>query len=245
MNLVIDIGNTRAKLAIFDNKKLIADTSIDTKTLSYKEVMGFVHLSTANINHCIISSVSEKPFDLVQELSKRYYLVYLTPKTPVSFQNLYQSPATLGADRIALVAGAIEMHKKQNILIIDAGTCITYDFINAKNEYLGGAISPGIDIRFRSLNTFTKKLPLIEYKVDLQLIGRNTENSILSGVLNGVICEIEGIIEKYKEKFGDIQIILSGGNTIFFDKQLKNNIFAFPKLLLYGLNSILKYNAQN
>jgi type III pantothenate kinase len=151
----------------------------------------------------------------------------------------------LGADRIALVAGAIEIYDKQNVLVIDAGTCITYDFITAKNEYLGGGISPGMGIRFRSLNTFTQKLPLIEYREEFQLIGKNTENSILSGVLNGVICEIDGIIEKYKENFGELQIILSGGNTIFFDKRLKNNIFAFPKLLLYGLNSILNYNAQN
>jgi type III pantothenate kinase len=149
---------------------------------------------------------------------------------------------TRGGDRIALAAGALEKFGKRNTLIIGTGTCITYDFLNEKGHYLGGGISPGIDIRFRSLHQFTQNLPLVKFGADTELIGDTTENSIRSGVVYGIISEINGIISSYREKYPDLHVVLSGGNVKFFESTLKDRIFAIPNLVLLGLYSIFLYN---
>jgi len=155
----------------------------------------------------------------------------------------YKTLETLGKDRIALAVAAAQLYPHKNVLIIDAGTCITYDFIDKHKEYQGGSISPGIQMRFKALNTFTDKLPLINPTDNVELLGKSTSESISSGVMNGVYSEIDGIIDKYKINFPDIEVILTGGDIIYFDKKLKNNIFANSNLVLKGLNMILDYNA--
>ena len=145
-------------------------------------------------------------------------------------------------DRIALVAAAVSKYQNQNVLIIDAGTCITFDFVNSSKNYLGGAISPGIEMRYKSLNKFTKKLPLLMREEAANLIGTSTETCIHSGVINGVISEIDSIIAKYRKKNKDLTVVLTGGDANFLSNRLKNGIFANPFFLLEGLNTILTFN---
>ena len=164
--------------------------------------------------------------------------------TEVPFKNLYKTPKTLGVDRIALVAGAVSQFSGHNILVIDAGTCITFDFVNSEGEYLGGAISPGLKMRFNSLNYFTANLPLLEIDELTDFIGKNTKESINSGVINGAIQEIDGVINQYNKKFLDLTVVLTGGDTNFLAKQLKSSIFANQNLLLQGLNRILIHNTE-
>lgn len=187
----------------------------------------------------IVSSVKQDSADWNDFAFKT---LALDSSVSLPFKNLYQTPHTLGKDRIAAVAGAMQRFGSNNTLIIDAGTCIKYDYINSKNEYSGGAISPGINMRFKALNAFTDQLPLIEAKETFTLVGKSTEGSILSGVLNGVLAEAEGIILKYETLYSDLKVILTGGDMLFFEKGLKNTIFADPFLTLKGLNFILKHN---
>ena len=161
----------------------------------------------------------------------------------IPFKNLYKSKNTLGQDRLALVSAAAFNFPNENVLIVDVGSCITYDFKNNNNEYLGGGISPGISMRFKSLNTFTSNLPLIDFDSIYQLIGNNTKNSITSGVVNGTISEINGIIQQYREEFKNIRIILTGGDSNFLLKRIKNTIFADQNFLLIGLNKLLEDNS--
>jgi type III pantothenate kinase len=157
---------------------------------------------------------------------------------------LYKTKNTLGHDRIALVSAAAIDFPDQNTLIIDTGTCITYDFKNSENEYLGGGISPGIQMRFKSLNSQTSKLPLSTINLDYKLIGDDTNSSINSGVVHGVISEINGIINQYQERFKNIKIILTGGDSNFLLKKIKNTIFADQNFLLKGLNYLLEDNIK-
>ena len=170
-------------------------------------------------------------------------LLLVSNQLKVPFKNLYKSKNTLGQDRLALVSAAAFKFPKENVLIVDVGSCITYDFKNNNNEYLGGGISPGISMRFKSLNTFTSNLPLIDFDSIHQLIGNNTKNSINSGVINGTISEINGIIHQYCEEFKNIRIILTGGDSNFLLKRIKNSIFADQNFLLVGLNKLLEDNS--
>lgn len=170
-------------------------------------------------------------------------LLLVSNQLKFPFKNLYKSKNTLGQDRLALVSAAAFKFPKENVLIVDAGSCITYDFKNNNNEYLGGGISPGILMRFKSLNTFTSNLPLIDFDSIHQLIGNNTKNSINSGVINGTISEINGIIQQYCEEFKNIRIILTGGDSNFLLKRIKNSIFADQNFLLVGLNKLLEDNS--
>jgi type III pantothenate kinase len=156
--------------------------------------------------------------------------------------NKYDSPETLGKDRLAAAVAGNHLFPNQNVLVIDAGTCIKYDFINAQAEYLGGAISPGLQMRFNALHIFTEKLPLIELTVFKTLIGKNTTDSLLSGVINGTLSEIDGIIDQYREIYPEIQIVLSGGDAEYLVGKLKKGIFAVSNIVLQGLKIILDYN---
>ncbi|MDY7394772.1 type III pantothenate kinase [Aureibaculum sp. 2210JD6-5] len=236
MNLIIDIGNTRAKIAVFNKDNMLVSL-ISEHNNTNKNIEKLK--KTYNIENCILSSVANVEADL--EVDRFNTFVKLNHKTKVPFQNKYKTPTTLGVDRIALASGAANKYPNKNVLIIDSGTCITYDFINTKNEYLGGAISPGIDIRYKSLNQFTANLPLLE-QADYKLIGTDTKSSIHSGVLNGFIQEIDGVIGQYQRKYSNLTVVLTGGDTKFLAKKLKSSIFATPNFLLEGLNSILIYN---
>jgi len=235
MNLVIDSGNTRIKAAAF------SDQQLETKFVfqSSHELMNY--LQDKNFDCAIVSSVNESAEKILSNISadKKFVLSYTLP-LPVKL--LYKTPATLGVDRIASVCGAETLFPDNDCLVIDAGTCITYDFIDRERNYHGGAISPGIVMRFEAMHRFTKSLPLVT-PADEQLVGNSTESSMRSGVMNGVLNEVEGFISCYKLKYPDLRVVLCGGDTAFFENNLKQPIFAAPDLVLNGLNRILNHNA--
>jgi type III pantothenate kinase len=239
MNLIIDAGNTRVKVAVFEKNTLINVVSVEREVfLSEIEKK----IKKYKIEDGILSSVSFISEKMIQTLQNLINLTVLSSLTNVPFINLYETPKTLGVDRIALVTGAVIKYSKKNVLVIDAGTCITYDFVNAQLEYLGGAISPGIEMKYKALNNYTNKLPVLEKKVPRNFIGNNTNESIHSGVVNGVIAELDGVINQYKKKYSDLTVVLTGGDTNFLAKQLKSSIFANQNFLLDGLNEILIFN---
>ena len=230
--ITLDEGNTSVKLALFDN---------DTLVSKYNNIdLNFVIKLLPKCDRLILSTVKNK--SNFKTLFSNKNFVLLNNFTPLPIKILYKSPTSLGNDRIALAVGAITNFPNKNVLVIDAGTCITYDLINSKKEYLGGSISPGIQMRYNALHQFTSQLPLLESVDTAMLTGVNTEESIHSGIINGVFVEIDGIIQRYKNQYPDIKVIVTGGNAKFFDKGLKNTIFAKPNLLMEGLNKILDYN---
>jgi type III pantothenate kinase len=239
MNLVIDYGNTLKKIALYDKQNMVyfkPFRELNAKILND-------HLpEKENITAAILASSGDCPPDLISWLGHSFQFIELTEQVPVPITNRYETPMTLGKDRLAAVVAAQERFPRQDILAISAGTCITYDFINASKEYLGGSISPGIHMRFKALHTFTAHLPLIEMAPPPRLTGENTEESILSGVMNGIVAEMNGIVDQYRLEYPDIKIILSGGDANYFEKRLKNNIFAIPNIVLEGLNLILSFN---
>jgi len=239
MNLIIDVGNTRIKIAIFENGKLVHNETITKEKF---EIRTIDLVKKYKCTNAIISSVASIKKTQTAKLSAEINLIELNRSTKVPFKNEYSTPKTLGVDRIALVSSAISKFPNQNVLIIDAGTCITYDFIDSKGSYLGGAISPGLNMRYKALNTFTEKLPLLAPDYNNQLIGNSTENSINIGVVNGVISEIDSFVNQYRKINKDLTVVLTGGDTNFLANRLKNGIFANPFFLLEGLNSILTYN---
>ena len=242
MNLIIDIGNSFVKLAVFQKNELkVKKTTSPEKA---KTELKKIQKSYPELAKAIISSVGHDHEDLISILKDDLKVVNLDSKTKIPFINKYATPKTLGVDRIALVSGAAMTYPKNNVLIIDAGSCITFDFLNTKNKYLGGAISPGLNLRYQSLNNFTANLPLLKIKGPKKLIGNSTAESIHSGVVNGVIFEIEGVIESYKVKYDDLTVILTGGDADFLAKRLKNGIFANSNCLLEGLNHILEFNSN-
>lgn len=240
MNLIIDVGNTLVKLAVFDNNTLQYKKSCEKE--DFLVALQDVSDLYPNINDAIVSSVGNFSEGELLEIKKRFTVFVLTQKDAVPFINKYATPDTLGVDRLALVSAAAVQFPNKNVLIIDAGTCITYDFINSEKEYLGGAISPGIQMRYQSIHAFTEKLPLLDPKNLEKFIGDSTESSIHIGVIQGVLNEMEGFISLYKEKNGELTIILTGGDALYLLDSLKNDIFATSNFLLEGLNYILKYN---
>lgn len=240
MNLIIDVGNSYVKLAVFDKEELVEKKSV--KARCFLEAVNNIGNKYVEISYVIIASVGRLDHSDLKALKKRFNVFGLDVNSKLPFKNLYATPKTLGIDRIALVCGSVSKFSDKNVLIIDAGTCITYDFIDSKNNYYGGAISPGIGLRYKTLNVFTANLPLLEIKMPSELIGDSTENAIHSGVIYGVIKEVDGIISEYKEKYRDLTVILTGGDAKFLSKQLKSSIFANSNFLLEGLNYILHFN---
>lgn len=241
MNLIIDQGNTRAKLALFDGDELCKQDFCEKITTSSIKLF----IGQTRISGLILSSVSKLTTETVNYLqSLAHTFIRLSHDTPLPFKIKYLTPETLGRDRIAAVAGAYFEKPKRNILVIDAGTAITYDFIDADGQYHGGNIAPGLAMRLNALHQFTDKLPLITKDGASPLLGSNTETAIRSGVAQGITFEIEGYINHLSAKYPDLLIFLTGGDTFYFDKRLKNIIFADEYLVLKGLNRILQYNAK-
>ncbi len=241
MNLIIDIGNTRVKAALFNGATLVESKVYGT--------VNAILLDTAFISSAkkaIIGTVVKEQEDFCSALNAIIPTIIFNSETKIPLTNLYQSASTLGSDRLTASIGAYYLYPNANVLVIDAGTCIKYNFTNSKNEYLGGGISPGIQMKFKALQTFTSKLPLVEADFSYnELIGNNTQNSILSGVLNGTIAEIDGVIDYYKLKFTDTICVLTGGDSEYLAKRLKNSIFAHQNLVLKGLNDILNFNSEH
>ncbi|MEY8850157.1 type III pantothenate kinase [Psychroserpens sp. XS_ASV72] len=242
MNLVIDVGNTFVKIAVFHNGSVFEKISVhhDLFLKTTKQVLKKYPI----ISEGIMSSVGKLNPEDVATVQKQVDLLLLSSKTKLPFENLYKTPETLGVDRLALVCASVKHYPNDNVLVIDAGTCITYDFINNKNHYLGGAISPGIRLRYQSLHNLTANLPLLDTEVPKSIIGSTTNEAIHSGVVFGILKEIEGVIASYKEKNPDLTVILTGGDANFLSKQLKNGIFANSNFLLEGLNFILDFNTH-
>lgn len=240
MNIVVDIGNSFSKTGIFQDN-LLVDTASEKGVPGesfFRELVEKYHPSSA-----IISSVSTSERILVELLKSHVNkIIVLDHTTPLPLKNKYETPETLGKDRIAAAVAANNLFPKTNVLVIDAGTSITYEFVTKNNEYLGGGISPGIHMRYKSLNNFTAHLPLIAETELPELIGNSTKNAIASGVIHGVIAEIKGIISLYTLRYPNLKIVLTGGHTNFLLNALKNDTFADPSLVLKGLNIILNYN---
>lgn len=237
MQLIIDVGNTKIKLAIFQGDILLEKRETYLESF-IEEVLGLV--KNYAVEKAIISSVGRLNEQQMRAVQNRFPTVVLNHKTPLPFKNEYKTPETLGVDRLALVSAFAKAYPKQNGLIIDAGTCITYDFINVEGVYQGGAISPGLRLRYTSLHNLTANLPLLETKEVEQWIGDTTESAIHSGVYNGLIQEIDGVIAQYKDEYKPLVVILTGGDAHILSKRLKNSIFAHSNFLLEGLNYILK-----
>lgn len=239
MNLVIDIGNSTSKIAVFDGEELInivldSNHSLDRLDDISKEYP---------LQKGIISSVvylTDKIHSQLEDLPVR--MLHFGPHTPIPINNLYKTPETLGSDRLAAAVAAHALQPDKDILIVDAGTCITYDFIDAAGNYRGGNISPGVHIRLKALHEFTDKLPYIQSQGETPFWGYSTETAIRAGVMQGVKMEIEGYIRSLQKKNPQLFVFLTGGDEFSFDTKIKSAIFADRFLVLKGLNRILNYN---
>jgi len=240
MNLIVDVGNTRIKLAIFEQSKLdrLVITTKDEVVATIKTLI----LDVSKLQKAILSSVGDFPEEALELLQNKMEVLQLTKDTKVPFVNKYATPETLGVDRIALMSAAAVQFSERNVLVIDAGSCITYDFLTSENNYVGGGISLGLEMRYRALYTFTENLPLLTPTPPTSAIGDTTQNSMHSGVFLGVVNEIDGFIDFYHEKYPNLTIILTGGDAHLLRDSLKNSIFAIPNFLLEGLDHILEHN---
>ncbi len=241
MNLTIDIGNTEVKFGLFEKDKI---EQVFDKDTPLNKIIAKHKIEKAIISR---SGSDRKVLAIQKKLrTKKIETLILSHQTKLPIKILYKTPETLGVDRIAGSVAAQTLFPKNNILKIDFGTCITYDFVNINREYLGGAISPGIGMRFLAMHEFTKDLDLVFYR-DIrshELIGKDSYSSIVSGGVNGVVYEVSGIIKEYKKRYPNLKVIATGGNMSLFVPLLKYKIFARPYLVLEGLNRILTYNVS-
>lgn len=240
MQLIIDIGNTRAKLALFEKDQLVTVIIVDPN--DFEESFSNLIEDIGDIDACIVGATGEIPKDMIKNLEKHCPTLVLDHSVKLPFTNDYSTPTTLGVDRMALISAAAAQYPEANVLVIDAGTCVTYDFLDSQNHYKGGAISPGLMMRYDALHNYTANLPELEPTKPETIIGDSTANSIHSGIVYGLVNEIEGAIARYNEQFLDLTIILTGGDTHFLLDHLKNGIFANSNFLLEGLNYLLTHN---
>lgn len=240
MNLIVDVGNTLVKFAVFQDNVLVHKEIFINS--DFKKNLEKIAADYPNIDKAVVGIVGSFPLKNLERLKKLYKLYILTADSRVPFINKYTTPKTLGIDRMALASAACNLFPKKNVLIIDVGTCITYDFVDLNKNFMGGAISPGINMRYKALHTYTEKLPLLDANMPKTILGNSTATSIHSGVMFGVSFEIDGVINRYKEDFKDLTVILTGGNAHFLRDSLKNSIFANSNFLLEGLNYLLEFN---
>jgi type III pantothenate kinase len=239
MNLIVDIGNTTTKLAVYDDQKKVSVTRINELSCEElkKELSGF------KIKKAIVSSVKKLP-PFISDLffANIPYVHVLSHKSKIPFKMEYETPETLGTDRTAAVAGAFCLFPGTEILIIDAGTAITFDFLSI-GIYKGGNISPGLTMRFRALNKFTGSLPLVSTADNYTFPGRNTTDGIRAGVITGVTYEINEYIRTFEKNHYNFQIILTGGDSEYLKDKINHQLTYMPDVVLDGLNYILEYNA--
>ncbi|PVW17323.1 type III pantothenate kinase [Marixanthomonas spongiae] len=240
MNLIVDVGNTLIKLAVFKaGELLLKKTAIKG---DFPEILSETHSKYPQIENCIVSSVGKISEAQLDRLKKKYSLLVLDHNIAIPFNNRYATPKTLGVDRIALISAAAKEYPNKNVLVVDVGTCVTYDFISEENNYLGGAISPGLQMRYKAMHEFTEKLPFLESEQAEHYIGNSTIRAMHSGAVNGMVYEIDGFITDYASDFKNLTVILTGGDALFLRDRLKNDIFANSNFLLQGLNHILEHN---
>jgi type III pantothenate kinase len=241
MNLIVDAGNTFVKLAVFDKDSMLSyqQLPLEDFCLAAKKVFD----DHPGIRRAIVSSVTHLDKRGMDVLHVFCPVHVLGKNSQVPFKNSYATPQTLGVDRIALATAAFYHNPHGNTLVVDAGSCITYDMVNDYGEYLGGAISPGLRMRYLAMHNQTTRLPLLEPAVEeVDFIGNSTDNSMHSGAINGLCLEIDGMIGLYESRFPHLTVILTGGDAQFLSKRLKSTIFANSKFLLEGLNYLLEYN---
>jgi type III pantothenate kinase len=233
-NLIIDIGNTNTKFGIFEKDQL-KKQGVVSEISALQQVV-----AEEKPENVALASVGISGEEVLKTLSVPGKKVELTHKTPLPITNLYQTPETLGKDRLAAVLGAAHLFPQTDCLVIDAGTCITYDFLDAEGNYRGGLITPGLAMKFKAMHTFTSRLPFLEQPAFVpEISGKTTAQAMQSGVYNGTLSEAEGIIKRYEKQAQNLHIILCGGDAAFFETNLKGRIFAIPELVLLGLNSLL------
>jgi type III pantothenate kinase len=236
MNLVIDWGNTKIKAAFFDNDVLLHQNSFST----LDELTSFV--KNKNIEAVLVSSVNGDSNALIGEFNPAK-VVLLSSATPLPIRNLYATPKTLGADRLAAACGAWAIYPDQTSLVIDLGSCINYELVDQHGNYLGGVISPGVSMRFAAMHQFTAKLPIVEPIANAKLIGDSTQSCMQSGVMNGILAEVTEFTRRISSDDASPNIILCGGDAHFFEDHIKEANFV-PDLVLIGLNSILSFNLK-
>ncbi len=238
MNLVIDFGNTNIKCGVFDTNMLIESKSFQT----IDELKVFI--KNGSFQKLAVCSVSHSYESLKQEVPDLKNALFLTHHNPTPLSMSYETPETLGMDRLAAAVGASTIFPDVPLMVIDIGTCITYDFINGESEYLGGMISPGVELRYKSMNDYTQNLPLINDLDTNQFIGRTTRESLASGVINGIVGEIESHISQLLLKNADLKVIMTGGGSKIFESKIKSDIFVALEIVLVGLNRVLEYNVE-
>ncbi|MGG7034697.1 MAG: type III pantothenate kinase [Flavobacterium sp.] len=242
MILAVDVGNTRVKAAVFEGAKSLRNFYFERE--KFRNKIQDILDEYVNISDLVVASVGNIDKNEFFIFENKVKIHQISNLDAFPFQNLYNTPLTLGVDRMVLAAGAVLQFSKINRLVIDAGTCITYDFIDSEDNYQGGAISPGLRLRYESLHHFTAKLPLLEFENQETFIGKSTHESIHSGVINGFVYEIDGFIEEYKKRYPEIKIILTGGDAEFLANRLKNTIFANSNFLLESLNLLYQYQKR-
>lgn len=243
MNLILDLGNTYGKIAVCDQDRVLESATYEK--ISSREISYF-QVRYTGLKGAIVSSVVNDSRELIDYLGNQYSTcIELDHATPIPLNNCYKTPDSLGYDRIAAAVGAYTIYPGKNVLVIDAGTAITYDIVTADGKFLGGNISQGIEIRFKALNKFTTRLPHLERPDQVPpLLGTSTQEAIHSGVINGLLFEMDGFINAISQLYPKLQVVLTGGDAKYFVGKVKNTIFVNPNLNLIGLNRILEYNAE-
>ena len=239
--LCFDFGNTRLKCAVFEGREfkellVLENDSVDTMQKLIDKYQP---------ERAILSSVIDHNPEAEKLLAYKTVFHKLNHESKFPITTPVGKPATIGADRLAMVVAAVDLYPKKHNLVIGLGSCITFNFVNKYHQFLGGSISPGLEMRFKSLNHYTAKLPLVEANWNFPLVGYDTDTNILSGVVLGMAKEIDGIIDLYREKYANFNVHLTGGDTPFFGSLLKKEIFADPYLIYKGLYAISEYNNQN
>jgi len=243
MLLAVDIGNSRIKGAVFEDNTLLKQFVFSNTDI--KANLSIILDQYPDCTDLAVATVGDVEKELFLSFDHRLKIHFISHEDRLPFQNHYATPLTLGIDRMVLASGAVLQFPSQDRLVVDAGTCVTYDFINCNDEYLGGGISPGIRLRYASLHQYTAKLPLLEKEAPDNFIGNSTAQSIHSGIVQGLIHEIDGFITQYKQQHPKIIIILTGGDAEFLANRLKNTIFANSNFLLESLNQTFQYKIKN
>lgn len=236
--LCLDFGNTRLKAALFENDLLEHELYLPDDTPATIEEL----LKTLKPKRSILSSVINHDPLIEKILAAKTVYHKLSYETKLNFTAPVSKPGTIGPDRLALIAAAVHYYPGKNNLVIALGSCITYNFVNQYHEFLGGNITPGMDMRFKSMHEYTAKLPLVKADWNFPLIGYDTKTNLLSGVIYGITCEIDGFVDKYAVKYGNFNVLLTGGNSAYFASQLKNKIFADSNFLFKGLYALCELN---
>jgi type III pantothenate kinase len=241
--LIVDLGNTLAKFFLYNKDQCVIDQSVALE--NFHDMAESLVLSHPVIEGLIYSDVSNQADDFFEKFTGRFPVIAVGSQMRLPFVNSYESPDSLGSDRIVLVAAACKSHPNTNVLIIDLGSCITYDFLDANNKYHGGAISPGFGMRYKSMHHYTGNLPLLEAKKSENPTGKNTDQAIHAGIYFGIIDEINARIEYYDRNYDSLTVILTGGDSNKLPKTLKNSIFAHSNFLAEGMFHLLKLNIDS